>query len=69
MTENSDIDLLVMEPDPGGQRKESVRIQSALRGLGYPFDVIVIGSEWFEASKNVYGGHCGSLRNLVEFRN
>lgn len=56
MTRDSDIDLLVVEADPGDRRKESVRIHEALLGLGYPFDVIVIGAEWFEASKNVIGG-------------
>jgi len=56
MNADSDIDLLIVEADPGNQRKESVRIHSSLRGLGHSFDVIVIGSEWFEASKNVIGG-------------
>jgi uncharacterized protein len=56
MTEDSDIDLLVLETDPGDRRKESLRIHDVLRGLGYPFDVIVIESAWFEASKNVIGG-------------
>lgn len=56
MTRDSDVDLLVLEADPGDRRKESIRIHEALRGLGYPFDVIVIGAEWFEASKNVIGG-------------
>jgi len=56
MTRDSDIDLLIVEPDPGDQRKESVKIDAMLSGLGYPFDVIVISSEWFDASKNVIGG-------------
>jgi predicted nucleotidyltransferase len=56
MTRDSDIDLLVVEADPGDQRKESVKIDAMLSGLGYPFDVVVISSEWFEASKNVIGG-------------
>lgn len=56
MTRDSDIDLLVVERDPGDRRKESVKIDATLNGLGYPFDVIVISSEWFEASKNVIGG-------------
>lgn len=56
MNADSDIDLLIVEADPGNQRKESVRIHSSLRGLGHSFDVIVIGNEWFEASKNVIGG-------------
>jgi len=56
MTRDSDIDLLIVEPDPGDRRKKSVRVHHALRGLGYPFDVIVISTEWFEESKNVIGG-------------
>jgi len=52
----SDNDVLVVERNPGDRRKESVRIRHALRGLGYPFDVIVISTEWFEESKNVIGG-------------
>lgn len=56
MTRDSDIDLLIVETDPGDPRKASVEIDSSLSGLGYPFDVIVISSEWFEASKNVVGG-------------
>lgn len=56
MTPDSDIDLLVVEPAPGDARKESVRIDASLGGLGYPFDVIVMSSDWFEASKNVIGG-------------
>jgi len=56
MTRDSDIDLLIVEPDPGNRRKKSVQIDATLSGLGYPFDVIVISTEWFEASKNVIGG-------------
>jgi predicted nucleotidyltransferase len=56
MTRDSDIDLLIVEPDPGDQRKESVRLREMLRGLGYPFDVIVISTNWFEESKYVIGG-------------
>lgn len=56
MTRDSDIDLLVVEADPRDQRKESVRICETLSGLGYPFDIIVISTDWFEASKNVIGG-------------
>ena len=56
MTRDSDIDLLVVETTPGNQHKESVRIHGVLRGLGYPFDVIVISTEWFEESKDVIGG-------------
>lgn len=56
MTRDSDIDLLIVEPDPGNTREESVRVRRAIGSLGYPFDVIVIASEWFEDSKDVIGG-------------
>jgi len=56
MSKDSDIDLLVLESAPGDTRKESVRIRQAVRGLGYPFDVIVMSAERFEESKNVVGG-------------
>ena len=56
MTRDSDIDLLIVERDPGNWRKESVRIRRAIGSLGYPFDVIVIAAERFERFKNVIGG-------------
>ncbi len=56
MTRDSDIDLLIVEPAPGDRREASVRIGDALRGLEYPFDVIVVGTEWYEDSKDVIGG-------------
>lgn len=56
MTRDSDIDLLVLESSPGNTRRESVRLRDALRGLGFPFDVIVMSSERFEESKGVIGG-------------
>ena len=56
MTRDSDIDLLIIEADPGDRRKESVRLREVLRGLGYPLDVIVISTAWFNESKEVIGG-------------
>jgi predicted nucleotidyltransferase len=56
MTKDSDIDLLVLESAPGNTREESVRIHQAMRGLGYPFDIIVMAVERFEESKEVIGG-------------
>ncbi len=56
MTRDSDIDLLVVEPQPKDHRRESVAIGDALRGMGFPVDVLVISTDWFEASKNVIGG-------------
>ena len=55
-TRDSDIDLLVLETSPTNIRKESVRIGDALRGLGFPFDVVVMSSRRFEESKDVIGG-------------
>lgn len=56
MTQDSDIDLLVVAPSLNDPRKESVRLREKLAGLGYSFDVIVISAEWFEESKGVIGG-------------
>lgn len=51
ITRDSDIELLIVEPNPGDRHKESMKIDTALSGLGYPFDVIV---KRFEANKNVF---------------
>jgi predicted nucleotidyltransferase len=56
MTRDSDVDLLVLERDPGNTRDESVRIRQALRGMGCPFDVIVMRAEYFEETKDIVGG-------------
>ena len=56
MTPDSDIDLLVVEPDTGNQRSEYVGIVKALWDIRYPFDVLFITTEWFEESKDVVGG-------------
>ena len=56
MTRDSDIDLLVVEPEIGDRREEYVSIRRALRGMGYPFDIILISTQWFEESKDVIGG-------------
>jgi predicted nucleotidyltransferase len=56
MTPDSDIDLLIVEPDVSGQREQYVRIREALENLSYPFDLLFINTEWFEDSKDVIGG-------------
>jgi predicted nucleotidyltransferase len=56
LTTDSDIDLLIVEKVPGDRQQEYVRIREALRGLGCPFDIILISTEWFEESKDVIGG-------------
>lgn len=56
MTRDSDVDLLVLEASPQQPRQESVRLRNALRGLGYPFDVMVMATEQFEETKEIIGG-------------
>jgi len=56
MTRDSDIDLLIIEPDTSNQRSEYVRIIKALRGVHYPFDILFITTQWFEDSKDIIGG-------------
>jgi predicted nucleotidyltransferase len=56
MGPDSDIDLLVIEREPGDIWRETVRLHQALRGLGYPFDLIVMAADRFEESKAVIGG-------------
>jgi predicted nucleotidyltransferase len=56
MTRDSDIDLLVVAPAPSNTLDERVRLYQALRGLGFPFDVFIIGTERFEETKNIFGG-------------
>jgi predicted nucleotidyltransferase len=56
MTADSDIDLLVLKSSPDEPRQESVRLRNALRGLGYPFDVMVMATERFEETKEIIGG-------------
>jgi len=56
MTPDSDIDLLIVKKGVKDRLTESVKIDSALDGLGYPFDVIVMPLERFEETKNYIGG-------------
>ena len=56
MTEDSDLDLLVVESEPANTRDRSVRIRRALGDVRYPVDVIVMSSARFEETKNLVGG-------------
>ena len=56
MTKDSDIDLLIVEQRPGNVWDRSVRIRHELRGIGYPFDVIVMSARWFEETKDLVDG-------------
>ena len=39
---DSDLDLLVIEPEIGSRRAESVRLREALGNLGVPVDLVVV---------------------------
>ncbi len=56
MNRDSDIDLLIVEPQIEDRRAEYVRVRRALRDFDYPFDILFITTQWFEESKNVIGG-------------
>jgi predicted nucleotidyltransferase len=56
VTPDSDIDLLVLESSPLDVRQEFVRVRRALRGMGHPFDVLIMDSERFAETKGVIGG-------------
>lgn len=55
-TADSDIDLLILLDEVDDARREGVRLRRALRGVGMPFDVIVMRTDRFEETKNVVGG-------------
>jgi predicted nucleotidyltransferase len=56
MTRDSDIDLLIVEPDIPDRRSEYVRIRRALSDIQFPFDILFITTQWFEESKDIVGG-------------
>jgi len=56
MTADSDVDLLILEPEPPRDRSEWLRITRALRDLHFPFDIILMDTERFEESKHFVGG-------------
>ena len=55
MTADSDIDLLVLADTPANPRDASVVVRRALRGMGFPFDVVVMRAADFEATKDLAG--------------
>jgi uncharacterized protein len=56
MTRDSDIDLLIVEPKAANRHEESVKIRSAIGDVSFPVDVVVINTERFEATKDIFGG-------------
>ena len=56
MTADSDLDLLIVEPEPINTRDRSVSICRAVGDLQYPVDVIVMSRERFSETKDLIGG-------------
>ncbi|MFQ5705483.1 MAG: nucleotidyltransferase domain-containing protein [Gemmatimonadales bacterium] len=56
MTRDSDIDILVVLNNVADARQEAMRVRTALVGLQFPFDVIVISRDRFEETRDVIGG-------------
>ncbi len=48
ITEDSDLDVLVIEPNVTSRHEEMVRLRDALRPLGIPADVLVASKDTFE---------------------
>jgi predicted nucleotidyltransferase len=56
MTDDSDLDLLVIEENFKAHREESIRLRAALADLRLPVDVFAMTPERFEETKEVIGG-------------
>ena len=46
--EDSDLDIMVVEPEVASRVEESVRLRDVLSPLGIPVDVLVVSRETFE---------------------
>lgn len=56
MTGDSDIDLLVVGGPVEDPWEVQTRVRQALRGLPYPFDVVLMSEARFEETKDLVGG-------------
>jgi predicted nucleotidyltransferase len=52
---DSDLDLLVIEPELKSRRAEFVRLREALGDLGVPIDLIVLSAEYADQRARVNG--------------
>lgn len=52
---DSDLDLLVIEPELKSRRAEFVRLREALGDLGVPIDLIVLSAEYADQRAQVRG--------------
>jgi len=56
MHPHSDLDVLIVtDEDPANPRKEAVRIRRALRGIGMPLDVLVVGQNALDEAADAPG--------------
>ena len=51
MTRDSDIDLLILESSLDLDKSEKTMVRDNLRGLGVPFDIIIMSTERFEETE------------------
>jgi uncharacterized protein len=52
---DSDLDLLVIEPEVKSRRAEFVRLREALGDLGVPIDLVVLSAEYADRRARVRG--------------
>jgi predicted nucleotidyltransferase len=52
---DSDLDLLVIEPELKSRRAEFVRLREALGDLGVPIDLVVLSAEYADQRAGVRG--------------
>jgi len=52
---DSDLDLLVIEPDLRSRRAEFVRLREALGDLGVPIDLVVLSAEYANERGRIRG--------------
>ena len=57
--EDSDLDLLVIEPELASRRAEFVRLREALGDIGVPVDLVVISADYAEQRAGVRGSMVG----------
>lgn len=66
----SDVDFLVVERDVESSFDESVRLRSKLRGLGVPFDVVVVSEsdaeDWGEVKNTMLNAALREGRVVAE---
>jgi predicted nucleotidyltransferase len=69
---DSDLDLLVIEPEVESRRAEFVRLREALGDLGVPIDLIVLSAEYADQRAQVRGSmvtarcECSTLQGFPE---